>query len=67
MTISQYEYDQKPLAIRHGALLLWGKLLTSDENKSALRQLYKFNDFIAQVCYDGNQQRVTCIYTCSAR
>lgn len=61
MTISRQEYDQQPLAIRHGALLLWGKLMSSQWEGNIFHQLYRFNDFWVETCYDADQQRVTWI------
>ena len=65
MIISQQDYDQKPLAIRHGALLLWGTLADSYWTGKTFRQLYHFGGFIAQVCYSSDQQKVDCICTFS--
>ena len=64
MKISRLDYDQKPLAIRHGALLLWGTPLSSHSDGNLFCQLYRFNDFLALICKDN--QRVTCICTFSA-
>ena len=63
MSISRRDYDLKPLAIRHGALLLWGKLIVSQWEGNMFRQLYSLNGFLAQVCFDAHQQKVTCICT----
>ncbi len=66
MIISRQDYDQQPLAIKHGALLLWGELLDNYKEGDMDRNLYRFNNFLAQICYDMNQQRITCICTFQA-
>lgn len=63
MAISRQEYDQKPLAIQHGALLLWGTLVFSHYEGHTFRQLYSFSNFLAQVCFGVDRQKVTCICT----
>lgn len=63
MSISRQDYDQKPLAIQHGALLLWGTLILSHREGYTLRQLYSFNNFLAQVCFGADQREVVCICT----
>ena len=62
MIISQVDYDQKPLAIRHGALLLWGTLVDTFRQGNIACQLYHFRDFFAMV-YQTPQRQVIHIAT----
>ncbi len=59
MKISRKEYDKLPFAVREGALHLWGKALTSYSRHGEFRQVYRFNDFYVETCYQN--QHLTCI------
>lgn len=61
MEITRQEYDRLPFAIRQGALHLWGTPLSSYSRSGRTRQLYSFNDFFAEMCYE--QQQLVGIYT----
>jgi hypothetical protein len=59
--IEQNKYDQLPFAIQLGALLLWGRKLTSYQHENRLWELYHFNEFFARIEYDekGQPSRVS--------
>ncbi|WP_144051557.1 hypothetical protein [Fibrisoma limi] len=63
MKIERQAYDQLPFAIKIGALILWGTQLSSYSEAGRFRQLYQFNDFFAEMCFDEAQQTLTCICT----
>lgn len=63
MDINQQEYDRLPVAIRQGALHLWGTHLSSYSRFGQIRQLYSFSGFFVEVCYLG--QQLSCIRTFS--
>ncbi|QJW90378.1 hypothetical protein HNV11_13825 [Spirosoma taeanense] len=58
MYIERDKYDQLPFAIQTGALQLWGTLLASYQQANELHQLYQFNDFLAELHYNQQQQVV---------
>ncbi len=51
MKISRREYDKLPVAIREGALHLWGTAMLSYSRQGEFRQLYRFNNFFVEKCY----------------
>jgi len=61
MNITKEAYDQQPLLIRQGALKLWGVPLASRSDFCRTRQLYSFNNFFAEACYDSTNGKLTCI------
>lgn len=63
MSISRQDYDQKPLAIQHEALLLWGTLVFSHWEGNVFQQLYSFSNFLAEVYFSADQQKV--MYICT--
>jgi|GEM_PF-6302395 len=63
MKIERQAYDQLPFAIKIGALILWGTQLSSYSEAGRFRQLYRFNDFFAEMCFDETQQTLTCVCT----
>lgn len=63
MTISRICFDRQPLFIRQGALRLWGVPLAHRTDVCRNRQLYSFNDFFAELCYDKNDGSLTCVCT----
>ena len=65
MDINRQEYDKLPFAIRAGALILWGTQLVSYSQSGVFRQLYSFNGFFAEMCFDEQQERLNCICTFS--
>ncbi len=65
MIISQQDYNQKPLAIQHGALLLWGTLTGIYWKGNDVCQVYQLNDFVALVYCGMDQQSVSHIATFS--
>lgn len=65
MEIDRQEYDKLPFAIRTGALILWGTQLVSYSRSGLFRQLYSFNGFFAEMCFDEQQEQLDCIYTFS--
>lgn len=65
MIIAQQDYNQKPLAIQHGALLLWGTLAGMYWKEDDVCQVYQLHDFIALVYCGTDQQHVSHIATFS--
>ncbi|SOD93114.1 hypothetical protein [Spirosoma fluviale] len=63
MIISRVCFDRQPLFIRQGALRLWGVPLAHRSDVCQNRQLYSFNNFFAEVCYDKNDGSLTCVCT----
>ncbi|UFH56141.1 hypothetical protein [Spirosoma sp. KNUC1025] len=63
MTIEQISYDRKPLFIRQGALQLWGIPLAYRCDLCRNRQLYYFNNFFAEMCFEKETGKLTCICT----
>ncbi len=63
MYITREKYDLNPLLIKQGALLLWGISLAKREDSRRVRHLYQLNDFFAEMCYETNTGRLTCICT----
>lgn len=61
MNITREAYDRQPLLIRQGALKLWGVPLAKRSDLYRTRQLYKFNDFFAEACYDSTSGKLTCV------
>lgn len=61
MNITKEAYDRKPLFIRQGALKLWGVPLARRSDLCRTRQLYSFNNFFAEACYDNTNGKLTCI------
>lgn len=65
MKINRQEYDQLPFVTRISVLILWGTQLTSYSQSGLFRQLYSFNGFFAEMCFDEEQERLDCICTFS--
>lgn len=65
MEINRQQYDKLPFAIRTGALILWGTQLVSYSRLGFYRQLYSFNGFFAEMCFDEQQECLACICTFS--
>lgn len=61
MDITKEAYDRQPLLIRQGALKLWGVPLARRSDFCRTRQLYSFNNFFAEACYDTTNGKLTCI------
>ncbi|MFD2935497.1 hypothetical protein [Spirosoma flavum] len=61
MYISRDEYDRKPFLIRQGALRIWGLLLAKRVDLCRVRELYSFNNFFAELCYDKVTGKPMCI------
>lgn len=61
MNITKEAYDRQPLLIRQGALKLWGIPLARHSDLYRTRQLYRFNDFFAEACYDNTSGQLTCV------
>lgn len=63
MTITQKNYDRKPLLIRQGALALWGVPLARRVDLCRTRTLFQLGDFFAEMCVDLQTGQLTCICT----
>lgn len=61
MNIDQTAYDKNPLFIRQGALQLWGVPLAWRVDLCRNRQLYHFSEFFAEMCFDKQTGKLTCI------
>jgi hypothetical protein len=63
MKVSRQEYDKLPFAVRTGALIMWGTQLVSYSKAGLFRQLYSFNGFFAEMCFDEYQEQLDNIHT----
>ena len=63
MKISRQEYDKLPVAIREGALHLWGTAMLSYSRRGEYRQLYRFNNFFVETCYQDHHLTRICSFS----
>ncbi|QJW89405.1 hypothetical protein HNV11_08415 [Spirosoma taeanense] len=63
MIIDRDSYDRKPLFIKQGALRLWGIPLARRVDLCRVRQLYSFSHYFAEMCFDKETGKLTCICT----
>lgn len=60
MHISRERFDQQPLFIQQGALHLWGTRLARRVDTHRVHELFWFNNFYAELCFDQKTGSPTC-------
>lgn len=63
MYITREAYERNPLLIKQGALLLWGTPLAKWIANGYVHQVYRLNDFYAEMCSDAKTSRLSYIVT----
>jgi hypothetical protein len=61
MHITQGSFDRKSLLVKQGALHLWGTLLARRVDLCRVRELYSLGKFYAELCYDAETGKPTCV------